>query len=79
MERTSLFLFLMLVTAICPAGAQQAPPTGDWCGNRDWLADCGITFDLDIAHFYQGVTTGGLNRHFRYGGHGDYVVNFDLG
>lgn len=55
------------------------PLTGDWCGNRDWLACHGVTFDLDVAHFYQGVTSGGLRRTDRYGGHGDYVANADLG
>lgn len=53
--------------------------TGDWFGNRAWLADRGITFDLDVANFYQGVASGGLNRSFRYGGHGDYVTTVDFG
>lgn len=53
--------------------------TGDWCGNRSYLADCGVTTDWDVAHFYQGVASGGLERHFKYGGHGDYVTTFDFG
>jgi porin len=52
--------------------------TGDWCGCRDTLVDNGITFDWDVAHFYGGVASGGLDRTFRYGGHGDYVTNLDL-
>lgn len=52
---------------------------GDCGGNRDWFAQKGITFDYDLAHFYQGVTSGGVDRRFDYGGHGDYVTNFQLG
>lgn len=53
--------------------------TGDWGGTRTGLAESGITFDFDHAHFYQGVAHGGLNQRFAYGGHGDYVTNFDFG
>ncbi|MEX2356718.1 MAG: carbohydrate porin [Pirellulaceae bacterium] len=53
--------------------------TGDWRGKRTSLAESGITFDLDHAHFYQGVAHGGLNQRFDYGGHGDYVTNVDFG
>ena len=53
--------------------------TGDWCGNRTCLADNGITFDLDVVHYYQGVTSGGVEQRFAYGGHGDYVANVDFG
>jgi len=48
-------------------------------GNRSWLAEHGITFDLNVGNFYQGVASGGLDRRFAYGGHGDYVTNFQLG
>ncbi len=53
--------------------------TGDWYGNRACLAECGITFDLDLLHFYQGIARGGLEREFDYGGAGDYVGNIDFG
>lgn len=53
--------------------------TGDWYGNRTCLAESGITFDLDLLHFYQGVTRGGLEQQFDYGGAGDYVANVDFG
>jgi porin len=53
--------------------------TGDWYGNRTYLAESGITFDLDLAHFYQGVAHGGVRQRFAYGGHGDYVANVDFG
>jgi len=53
--------------------------TGDWHGRRSGLAANGITFQGDVTQYYQGVTSGGLQRHFKYGGHSDYVVNMDLG
>ena len=52
---------------------------GDWCGRRSHLADNGITFTGDVTQFYQGVTGGGLRQRFRYGGHADYVFDFDMG
>ena len=83
MERRTVvgLAFAILATAISTAFAQESLEglTGDWCGNRDYLACRGITFELDVAHFYQGVTRGGLEREFRYGGHGDYVANIDFG
>ena len=53
--------------------------TGDWCGYRDCMAECGITFDFDNVYVYQGVTSGGLDQDWEFGGHGDYVVNVDFG
>lgn len=43
------------------------------------LADNGITLQSNITQFYFGNTTGGIEREFRYGGHGDYLFNADLG
>lgn len=69
-----------LLLAVVPSNGGGAEPlTGDWCGNRDWLACHGITFALDHAHFGFGVASGGLDERFDYGGHGDYVMNVDLG
>jgi porin len=48
---------------------------GDVFGLRPALADHGITVDADVTQWYMGVTNGGLQREFRYAGHGDYVVN----
>ncbi len=53
--------------------------TGNWCGMRPCLAQSGITLDADVTQFYQGVTGGGRRQRFKYGGHGDYVVDFDFG
>lgn len=50
---------------------------GDAFGLRSNLAERGITLDVDLTQFYFGVTTGGVEREFRYSGHGDYVMNID--
>lgn len=72
---------LTFSVAILAAGVVNGaePLTGDWAGNRACLVEHGVTFDLSVAHFYQGVTAGGLEQRFKYGGHGDYVTNLDLG
>ncbi|HEX4613231.1 MAG TPA: carbohydrate porin, partial [Urbifossiella sp.] len=49
--------------------------TGDWFGVRDQLRDHGITWDISSTNFYQGVTRGGLNTGFEYGGRADYLFN----
>ena len=41
------------------------------------LNDHGIAFDADLTQFYQGVASGGREQHFRYGGHGEYLLNID--
>ncbi len=51
--------------------------TGDWLGLRPDLADHGISLSGNVTQFYQGVTSGGLERDFRYGGHADYYMNVD--
>ena len=51
--------------------------TGDWLGHRTALGQSGITLDADVTQLYQGVASGGLKQEFMYGGHGDYVLNFD--
>jgi len=72
-------IIILACSLLLTSGVAAEGLTADWSGNRSWLAERGITFDLDIANFYQGVTTGGLNQHFKYGGHGDYVTNVDFG
>jgi porin len=51
--------------------------TGDWCGCRTQLQDCGITLDVSTTQFYQGVASGGLEQSFPYGGRNDYFLNLD--
>ncbi len=43
------------------------------------MAENGITFDADVTQFYQGVASGGREQVFSYSGHGDYLLNMDLG
>jgi porin len=50
--------------------------TGDWWGRRSALEDGGIDIRSSLTQFYQGVSSGGTNRRFRYGG--KYDLYFDL-
>jgi porin len=56
---------------------ERSKLTGDWLGWRSCMQECGITFDLTTAQYYQGVTTGGLEQAFQYGGRNDYFLNLD--
>jgi porin len=49
--------------------------TGDWLGTRSALAGHGITLDVSNTQYHQGVTGGGLEQEFRYGGRNDYFLN----
>jgi porin len=51
--------------------------TGDWFGVRTGLRDRGLLVEVSTTQFYQGVTTGGLERSFPYGGRNDYFGAFD--
>ena len=53
--------------------------TGDWWGVRDILFAHGVAFDVSLTQLYQGVTTGGKERDFDYGGKLDCYVNIDGG
>lgn len=46
---------------------------------RERWADSGITIRNQITQFYFGTVAGGREQTDRYGGHGDYLANFDLG
>ena len=39
----------------------------------------GLAFQNNLTQFYFGNTAGGVERDFRYAGHGDYLANFDFG
>jgi porin len=58
---------------------ERAKLTGDWNGRRLCAAENGVTYDFDQTYFYYGVASGGRDQDFAFGGHGDYVVNMDLG
>lgn len=51
--------------------------SGDWLGFRSDLRDNGITLDVSTTQFYQGVTRGGIQQAFQYGGRNDYFLNLD--
>jgi porin len=51
--------------------------TGDWLGCRSGLASSGFTFDVSTTQYYQGVTSGGREQTFEYGGRNDYFLNVD--
>ncbi len=53
--------------------------TGDWLGARDTLSSHGLTLEISLTQFYQGVVDGGNERDFEYGGKVDYYVNLDGG
>ena len=51
--------------------------TGDWYGAREQLRDHGLTFDISATTYYQGITGGGLEEGFEFGGRNDYWLNVD--
>src|SRR5438093_9566376 len=53
--------------------------TGDWWGARDTLEAHGVTLDINLTQFYQGVVDGGIDQDFEYGGKLDIYVNLDGG
>lgn len=77
--RAKQFAYSLVLGLVCSISIAQEPLLGNWNGNRDYLAEKGITFDLDLVNFYQGVTSGGVEQDFGFAGHGDYVANFQLG
>lgn len=80
------------LAAVAPPEAPPTPPapppfggpllerpklTGDWLGGRDWQRDHGFTWDISSTNVYQGVTTGGLDNRFLFGGRADVLLNID--
>jgi porin len=52
--------------------------TGDWGGLRTDLIRKGIKFSIDAVQTYQGVVEGGTDRHWKYGGSLDMVLDIDF-
>ncbi len=50
---------------------------GDWWGARTDLAQKGITLNMRLTQFYQGVVSGGSNTTSRYGGVLDNILAID--
>jgi porin len=55
----------------------QPQLTGEMFGFRPVLADDGITLEVLGTQFYQGITSGGQEQDWEYGGKFDYLVNID--
>jgi porin len=80
-----------MATAGLASAAEPDPPafagpllerpylTGDWFGRRSMLWERGITLDVSATQFGQGVTSGGLDRGFPFGGRADYFLTVDTG
>jgi porin len=51
--------------------------TGDWCGTRTAMRDCGIVWNISSTNFYTGVATGGLDDQFGYRGRVDAMLHID--
>ena len=51
--------------------------SGDWGGVRSELSEKGVTFDLNLTGVGQGISSGGKQTGWEYGGRGDLVVNMD--
>ncbi|MBA4030251.1 MAG: carbohydrate porin [Planctomyces sp.] len=52
---------------------------GDAGGLRPALAEYGISANLSTTQYYQGVTSGGREQTFQYGGRNDYYITMDGG
>ncbi|TWU01594.1 Carbohydrate-selective porin, OprB family [Neorhodopirellula pilleata] len=66
----------------CDAGACDAicNDNSAWCESfYSCLSDSGISVSNNLTQYYFGTVGGGLDQTDRYGGHGDYVANMDLG
>ena len=51
---------------------------GDLSPRRQSLLENGVQLTNNVTSFYFGNTRGGTDREFRFGGHGDYLANFDI-
>jgi porin len=51
--------------------------TGDFNGDRNYLASKGITFDATLTQITQGVVGGGKNGSWEYGGRGNLTGHLD--
>jgi porin len=50
-----------------PSICSRSQLFGDWHGARSGLAAHGVSTDLHLTQFFQGVASGGLEQTFRYG------------
>jgi hypothetical protein len=90
-----IVLTLVTTTAACVASAGQAVApgttsapapapfadqlTGDWGGLRTWMAEHGVTLEIESLHFSQGLLAGTGRHTFAYGGRLDAFLQGDTG
>ncbi len=60
-------------------GFDSTKLTGNWWGVRDTLDAHGVDIKLSLTQFYQGVTKGGIDNGFQYGGKVDTYLMIDGG
>jgi porin len=80
-------LTLILLATALPSLAEEAADKSIWArdkllddvgGVRSGLGAHGISFDLRLSQYYQGVTSGGVDKNAEYGGTMDYRATADL-
>jgi len=85
--------FTLSSASVCAYGEQPPSPavsadgtifertklTGNWWGARDALAAHGVEMNFSLTQFYQGVTNGGNDSGFEYGGKLDFYLMLDGG
>jgi porin len=62
-----------------PGWLERDRLTGDWGGVRSQLEEAGLTFDLELTQFYQGLLSGYGPHTFEYGGRLDGFLKLDTG
>ena len=89
----SLLIAASLALVAGPVVAQEIPDpapvdspvvarsrlTGDWWGARSYLADHGVTLDLEYTSSYQSLAGGTKDKDSGYGGKVDAFFNLDSG
>lgn len=83
----SVWMAVILTAMICFSDEGSGPYsgdlfarstlTGDWGGFRNELTAKGITVDFNITQIEQGVTQGGKDKKWEYGGRGLFTFNVD--
>jgi porin len=85
-----LLVAVLLTASATPSVFAQSPSTpgsiwarsrltGDWWGARSYLADHGVTFDLEYTSTLQGLVSGTEDKDSGYGGKVDAFFNLHSG
>ncbi len=57
-----------------PGWLERDTLAGDWGGGRTWLREHGISLQLRLTQFYQGLASGDGDHAFEYGGKADLLL-----